>query len=130
MTNLFKLPTVNLNNWVIKQTGSTEFSPGTSAVLQMQITAAETTRVTRPLSCFSIRPLTPEENKPKKPRIKVGGTGVSRDYSFPLRKIPILMHVSTAKQAFHLHDDYWNPRDPHISTARQVLVEHCSMLRN
>lgn len=50
MTNLFELPEVNLNNWVIKQVASVEFSPGTSAVRQIQIILAEMIQVTRPLS--------------------------------------------------------------------------------
>lgn len=66
MTNLFKLPVVNLSNWVIKQMDSIYFSPGTSAVLQIQIMLAEMIQVTRPLSHFGIRPLTPKQNKKTK----------------------------------------------------------------
>lgn len=73
MTNLFMLPVVNLSNWVIKQMDSIYFSPGTSAVLQIQIMLAEMIQVTRPLSHFGIRPLTLKQNKTN--GIKVGGTG-------------------------------------------------------
>lgn len=78
MTNLLKLSIANSNPWVIKQTDSIWFSPGTSAALQTQVTLAETFQVTRPLSHFRIRPLPPKQTHKKKTnRMKVGSMGES-----------------------------------------------------